>query len=39
VLVVSDNLFAEGERTPPTYGNIAGTELHCSSRQAFVPEV
>ncbi|CAM9405274.1 unnamed protein product, partial [Ectocarpus sp. 8 AP-2014] len=39
VLVVSDSVLGEGERTPPAYGNIADTELHCSSRQAIVPEV
>ncbi|CAN0036095.1 unnamed protein product, partial [Ectocarpus sp. 4 AP-2014] len=38
VLVVSDSKLGEGERTLPAYGNIADTELHCSSGQAFVPE-
>ncbi|CAN0347056.1 unnamed protein product, partial [Ectocarpus fasciculatus] len=39
VLVVSNSILGEGERTPPAHGNIADTELHCFSRQAFVPEV
>ncbi|CAN0326908.1 unnamed protein product, partial [Ectocarpus sp. 12 AP-2014] len=39
VLVVSGSILGEGERTLPAYGNIADTELHCSSRHAFVPQV